>query len=335
MNRVFFLHPRWQIGGVETTNERWASILTALRMTPIALTYGSHTNQISNMNLINLNSFCSLLLFMVTKLTRNDTLLVCQSYYMPKLVPLLIYLKLRGVRLVITERNSFDQFNDFPIKRKFLRYLLPVLFLLFDKIIVNSQEMSSEAIYRLAYSRLLVIRNPRFSSIDLAALNLRKFMFASEDIYTFCRWAPQKDPEFMVKIARFCQRKNLNFSVFCNQNTYNFQKQFVSSAFDYMKEHPGILFFASKFEGYPNLLIEARALGLPIIFAICNTGVKEILKGYDRAYEFQKSDLDSFEEAVGLAKVAARSDVCRSDLDFANKHSEEAVEIEVFKSAFY
>jgi len=334
VNRVFFLHPRWQKGGVETTNERWAAILSKLGKRSIAFTCDSDTNKIHNMEVINAKSLYHLLLLEVTKLKRNDVLLVCQSYYILKILPFIIYLRLRGVRLIITERNSFDQFNDFPIKQKIYEYLFPLVFLLFDKIIVNSVEMSAETIYRFSKDRLVVIKNPRFTEADLTLLMRQKPLYPSKIIYTFCRWAPQKDPDFMVAVGEFCKQKNFDFTVFCNQKAYDFQKPLVNSAFVYMKNNPGILFFASKFEGYPNILIEARALGLPIIFAACNTGVREILEGYERAFEFRKSDMKSFEAAVRFAQDSARSQKCQPDTEFAIIHSERMVNVNLFKSAF-
>lgn len=334
MNRVFFIHPRWQKGGVETTNERWAAILTEENFEPIAISYKAQLDTLDMMPLINCKNLANFLIYILKNVRKHDTLLICQSYYILKVLPIILFLKFKGCRLILTERNSFDQYNEFPLKKKIYLILFPWIFQIFHKIILNSSDMADEKVYKRCRNKILVFKNPRFSKGDLSVLKTSECKKISKSVYTFCRWSDQKDPEFIIKAARTFSGNSVDFSVFCNAQIYPFQRPFVPSAFLYMLENPSILFFCSKFEGYPNLLLEARVIGLPIVYSHCNTGVNEILDGYPLAHRFDKKCLKSLEEAYALAAKSSENLVNEPDLDLALKHSEYFSDTKMFAEAF-
>lgn len=333
MRKVFFIHPRWQLGGVELTNEKWAEILSAQGGEPITLTYGAATDNADGMPKHNFSNLTGLCLHVMRHAGRHDTVLVCQSYFIVKILLPLLILKLKGCHLVLTERNSFDQYMDFPIKRRLYAAIFPIIFILFDRIIVNASEMKTEPVYRYSTGRTVVFKNPRFDAEELARLRAHSPRICNDGIYGFCRWSSQKDPEFMRKAAAFFNQKDIAFHIFCGRDDYDFQRPFVPSALTAMMDDPRVLFFCSKFEGYPNLLLEARVVGLPIIYATCQTGVGEILDGYELAFEFSKDDMQSLHAAYLKAKEAAIGKKTGIDLDFAQRHGVGLVDTQEFVQA--
>ena len=330
MVKVFFVHPMWQKGGVETTNTRWASILADKNVRSIALTHSPKVDVISNMEKQICKSLAHIFFWLMHKAKRDDIILLCQSYYLIKIFPFLVVLKIRGCRIVLTERNSFDQYGDYPIKRWIYGKAYPHLFRVFDAIIVNSEDMAREFVFNYTKDKTTVFKNPRFSEADLKKLKKHKPVSCGSKVYTFCRWSTQKDPEFMIAADKVFSNHRIEFNVYCGRNEYSFQKPFAKSAFYFMMEDPNILLFCSKFEGFPNLLLEARVAGLPIIFSRCNTGVEELLHDYDLAFEFVKGSDESLLSAYKNAVRASTGAICKPDIISAEKHSVAAANTDDF-----
>ena len=97
MNKVFFIHPRWQKGGVETTNERWAAILAEENFEPIGISYKAQVESLDKMPLINCQNLAHFLIYMLKNVSKNDTLLICQSYYILKVLPVILFLKFNSI----------------------------------------------------------------------------------------------------------------------------------------------------------------------------------------------------------------------------------------------
>ena len=154
--------------------------------------------------------------------------------------------------------NSFDQYNDFPLKKRLYSLFFPFIFQIFNKIILNSFDMSKEKVYDRCRKKLFVFKNPRFTKEELNILRNISSRKISKSVYTFCRWSEQKDPKFIETAAAIISNISVDFTVFCNADSHLYQRPFVPSAFMHMVKFPSVLFFCSKFEGYPNLLLEAR-----------------------------------------------------------------------------
>ena len=86
----------------------------------------------------------------------------------------------------------------------------------------------------------------------------------------------------------------------------------------YFSENNVALVFCSEFEGYPNILLEARSMGIPILFIPCKTGVTEIMEGYKYSLEFDKNLIYTFENS--LLKIKKFKSIKR-DIAFIEKHT--------------
>lgn len=319
--KVVFLHPHWQKGGVEQTNQRWAEIFAKRGYENFAVTWDGSADKAlyGNMRVLNTTGEIAAYRQLNKILRRNDILIICQSYFLLRAVFVVWWLRLRRVTTILAERNSFDQYNDYPIKKRVYARVFPWLFASFHHIIVNAQEMAEEAVFAKVRTRLQVFRNPRFSDEDLTLIEQNMNRQTAQSVYTFCRWASQKDPEFIHSAAQIFAAHGVRFDVYCDEAAFSYQKPFVANALRFMAENPSIVFFCSKFEGYPNLLVEARALGLPIIYAHCKTGVSEILDDYPMAFRFEKEKPDTLIAAYQAA--IARMGPCEIDMGFAEAHS--------------
>ena len=75
---------------------------------------------------------------------------------------------------MLAERNSFNQYSRYPVKRFVYFLLYPYFLKLFDRVIVNAQGMAGEGIYAAIRKNVLIVRNPRFSKDEVAYLRALK-----------------------------------------------------------------------------------------------------------------------------------------------------------------
>jgi len=244
-------------------------------------------------------------LFMYLKLVyisrRYKSIVICQSYYLPWIALAIILLRsIYDTRIILAERNSFRQYDKARFKKRILTFLFQKKHQLIDHVIFNSVELREEEVFNKLSYKSSVVKNPRFSRSDSELISEPTRKLNAKKICMYLRWADQKNLDFILKASKVFERLGLEFHVYCGETEHFFQKPFVRDAFIHMDENPSIIFFCSLFEGYPNILLEARVLGLPVVFSKCPTGVKEILNGYANAFEFEFNDLSSLEKTLDV-----------------------------------
>lgn len=298
---VLFVHPEWQVGGVERTNEQWIKILNQA---------GIHTQIASCQSTqpISLNNSISIKYYYLNKIrlylslpfiARSYTnIIICQTYFLPWILVQLFILKfIFRCRIILAERNSFSQYKDNRIKRQVLEIIFYKFSFLFDSITFNSYELKNESAFVKLLPKSHVIVNPRFSEKEAYSVKRKPNILDPDTISVFARWAPQKNPDFMIEAHKLFNSMNKSYNVYCDSSNLDFQRQFVENAFEFMHLNPTVIMFCSYFEGYPNILLEARVLGLPILYSKCPTGVDEIMSGYSNGYEFDFNSIKSLKSA--------------------------------------
>ena len=85
-------------------------------------------------------------------------------------------------------------------------------------------------------------------------------------------------------------------------------KSFVQNPFTYLA-HAGLFALSSLFEALPTVLIEAMALGVPIVSTNCNSGPDEILHGGEYGRLVPVGDVEALAAAMAAALSEPRREV--------------------------
>ena len=181
--------------------------------------------------------------------------------------------------------------------------LIKILFLKSNGIIANSEGNRKELICNFGINgdKIKVIHNP----IDLDIIsNLTPISdFYDPNYFNFIsvgRLNKGKNQEMLLRVFKELKKKKIRLYIFgvgeldsylkniivqLNIDNQVFLKGFSNDIFSYLKGADAFL-FGSNHEGFPNVLVEAMACGLPIVSTNCPSGPNEIME----AYNLKKSD---------------------------------------------
>ena len=191
--------------------------------------------------------------------------------------------------------------------------------------IVNSVSFKKEVDKRYGTNAVL-IHNP-FEFKEIANLSIKKIKYKYPknkiNLISVGRLTAQKDQMTLIKSLTKVKNKNKFFLTiigkgqkekelkkFTRENNLNSCVKFLGykkNPFPYIKI-ADIFILSSKYEGSPNVLIEAQFLKKHIISTDCPTGPKEILKGYKNSKLFSVSDYGKLAFLIENYKKTSRSE---------------------------
>ena len=214
------------------------------------------------------------------------------------------------------------------------KYIFKFFFKYAENIIVNSQQFKKEFKNKFNINTVLIYNPLNKSQILKKSKKSLKFKFFDDPkslkIINIARFTDQKDHitllksfEIIIKkikckllimgygnneviIRKFIKQKKLNNYV----KVINFQK----NPYNYLKK-ADIFILTSKFEGLPNVLLEAQVLRKFVISSNCPTGPREILKDGKYGDLFQVGDYKSL--AKQIMKYNRKSKIDRSKIKLA------------------
>jgi len=197
------------------------------------------------------------------------------------------------VRVGMTFSDLFKNYKK--TRDKLIPLLIKVFYPYADKIIANSQNVAIdlEKVSKIKKEKIQIIYNPVFIQEIKERAQGGEWKYPNKlTILTLGRLHKQKDFETLMKafalvkqkldaqliiVGEGGERNNLNDLIY----TLNLEKDasligFVDNPYFYMK-NSDIFVSSSLWEGFPNALIEAGVLGLPLVATDCGSGSRELL----------------------------------------------------------
>ena len=172
------------------------------------------------------------------------------------------------------------------------KFLFSKLYKLSDKIIVNSKEFKKN-LFKILNIKSEVILNP----FKKEKMRLKKIDFFENykglKILNIGRLTDQKNQKTLLKSMIELRNRNINFRLCIIGRGYKYKELYNIIKKNNLNNHVRLLGYkkdgsayikcadlfvlTSKYEGLPNVLLEAQYAGVPIISSNCPSGPKEIL----------------------------------------------------------
>ena len=244
-----------------------------------------------------------------------------------------IIAKIFNQKIIIRANSSPTGWSKSILKN----YLFKYLFKLPEIVIVNSLDFKKEI--KKKFNRTAqVIYNP-LNQDEIIQLSKKKinFKFFNEkknfNIMGMGRLVDQKDFITLLKAIKIIKNK-IKIKVLLMGNGIlrnEFEKYiknnklekivkiigYKKNPFSYLK-FADLFVLSSKFEGLPNVLLEAAALKIPIISSNCNTGPREILNGNKGGLLFRVGNHSQLANKILFSRFNYK--IMKKKINYTNKN---------------
>ena len=332
--KVAFFHPYFVFGGVEKTNLRLSKYLISqgYEVDFIALSFSEHLDsEIKELGIhkIELNAKRTLRAIPELKKYIKEerkkyilTFISCQNY--ANLVAIFSWPKNRSnIKLLVSERLHPEEFkyNGKMLKGKVIVKLMSWYYKRADAIIANSKETADD-LTKLTGKTAEYIYNPTLSDNyeELANMPVNHPWFQSEIpvIIGVGRLALPKGFDTLIRAFAILQKKMDARLVILGEgdkreelndmiNELKLQNKvwmpgYEKNPYRFIKKSD-LFVLSSLFEGLPNVLIEALALGVPCVSTRCKSGPREILLEGKGGYLVDVGNAQQMADAMEKALV--------------------------------
>ena len=340
--KIVFFHPFFSNGGVERTNITLAKglIKKGFDVTFLTTSYTEHfTQEIEDYGiefhaLGKKRVICSIF-NVLNYLNRQSkqckiTFISCQYYVnvLSMLVSLLVKRR-SNIRFVNSERNHLDEFRFNPgLKHKVIPFFVKILYRFADRIVTNSRE-TAEDLRHLLGREVNYLYNPSINERinELKEEDITEEWFVQDRrrcVIGVGRLSPQKDFETLLRAFKLFNNRSAYKLVILGEGPFRERLEklieelgiekdvylpgFVQNPYKFLRE-TDLFVLSSRYEGLPNVLIEALYLRVPTLSTNCKSGPKEILND------------DNYIVEVGdhVSMAAKMADVIEHRIDFAVK----------------
>ena len=235
----------------------------------------------------------------------NLVLLICRLWIPPE------------VKFVIRETNI----PSINLKQSKFPRLLPLLYALLygkaDKIICQSEEMREDLIGKFGVFRNLtvVINNPvdvdairkrsestesfydKKSQVNLLAVGKLKYQKGFDLLLEAMAYTKDSEIHLTILGDGLEKRSLLQLRDVLGLNASVSFGGLVKNPYRYMVQ-ADLFVLSSRFEGFPNVVLEAMACGKPVVAFECPGGINEIINNGENGWKIDIGDIRGFAEAI-------------------------------------
>jgi glycosyltransferase involved in cell wall biosynthesis len=317
--KIIFFCPSIEVGGVEKNLYKVINFLARKEIDLYLITLSKNlkgkfhkkvkiinNNFIDNINYPNFFKifFCYLNYFLKFGIKKNNIFVSFQSnlYF-------IILAKLTGNKIVARSNAA----PNFYISNSFKKKIFQIIFNLADKIIVNSKDFQ-KIFYQVFKINPIMIYNPSIDKKNLKKYSKQKIKKVKKNIkfINIGRLTYQKNQILLIKALSQINNLNYKLSIIGNgKEEANLKKYIqdnklstrikiinnVTNANKYFIKND-VFVLSSRYEGLPNVLIEAQLNKKFIISSDCPTGPKEILLNGKAGYLFKNNDINDLKKKI-------------------------------------
>lgn len=256
----------------------------------------------NNIKLIKIKSNkTSLAMFEVKKITKNlisnkykKNIFISNINYTNIFCSLLFWnntqIKLIGIeRTPLKELEIYFGFKDF-IKKTILKILLKFSYKRFDKIICNSRYICKQLKDKYGYDSIS-INPPSIADDKKLNFKIKRLKENILNICTACRLSKEKNLEELIYAINKLKNEKIILNIIGDGPEKNKLQNLVlrlnikdkvkflgySNKIDTILKQSHLYINTSYFEGFPNSVVEAAHLGIPLICSQSHGGINEIL----------------------------------------------------------
>ena len=301
-NLIFFL-ARFGFGGAGNSVFRLISKLDKkkYKIYVICLNKCAYENQLKRIGVIIFKVKVKKLIYSIFKIqkiiseisSRNKINFVISNINYTNIFSAIILWKNKNIKLIGFERTPIKELDiyfgifDF-IKKNFLKILLKFSYRRFDRIICNSSYICRQLKDKYGYNSVK-INPPSITGNIRIKYNYKTYKEIL--ISTVCRLSKEKKIEEIIYALKILNNKNIKLIIVGTGpeekklvqliNKLNLQKQvkfigFKKNIYNIIKKS-NLFLNSSYFEGFPNSVIEAMRIGIPVICSQSHGGINEIL----------------------------------------------------------
>ncbi len=232
------------------------------------------------------------------KTHKNIILLSNQNF--ANIISLIASFKLKNVKKILFDRNHISELDNADkwiatLKNKLIKILIKVFYRFSDLILGNSYELSKD-LSNFCGKKVIHLNN-FYNFEDLKKKShfklQSKIKFKKNIIINVGRLVNQKNQILLLESFKIINQinKKINLLIIGDGNKYDQLKNFilfyklnnnvqilnnVKNSLPYIK-NSDLYVSTSKYEGFPNVIIEALTLNVPVISTKYKSGISEIL----------------------------------------------------------
>ena len=247
----------------------------------------------------------------------------------------ILFSKIFNQKIVSRSNSSSEGWSKNPIKK----ILYKIILNLADKVIVNSLDFKKELDTKFNLKTTCIYNPLNKNEIIKKSKYKNSFSFFEKKtkeikIMTVGRFTDQKDHITFIKSLNILKIKNFNFKAVImgrgiNKNKINetikknklssFVKiiKFNNNPYKYLR-YCDLFVLTSKFEGLPNVLLEAMTLKKFIISSRCPTGPREILNNGKYGFLFKVGDYKELAKKIIIYKKNQKKNNSMINLGYKN-----------------